>query len=445
MNSSANHKFQNDSVKKEEILEFDGSISPEITIPNNRAILILSKDQSFLSHGIHKFPAKFFPELPRYLIRKYSQEGATVLDPMCGSGTVPLEAMLANRVGIGLDIDPIARLITKVKTNPLPSSELRQIVALLRNCIHQKTRDPSYSPAIPSFHYRDKWFRDFVLFELGMILECINETCEDEPSYSPELHDFLRVVFSSIVRDVSNADPYCTRTVIRKKQIRRIQPGETIGLFFESLCQQKEAMLELLDYCRTNGVSRTHLPLATATHIPLADDSIDLAITSPPYINAVDYTRTHQLEMYWLDMLDDAPLSERKRKYIGTETVYKSEYKGLRISGYKSLDPLLHSIHEVDPRRSFIVYKFFEDMRIQLSETLRVLKPDGKYCIVIGNNTVRGHEVNSHEILSEIATSDDIGFQLEKKFFSLLIRHFIKIPRPERMNGEWVLIFRNPK
>lgn len=445
MNSFANRAHQDDSFEKEDILEFEGEISPDISIPNNQSILIISKDQSFLSHGIHKFPAKFFPELPRYLIRRFSEKGMKVLDPMCGSGTVPLEAMLSGRVGIGLDIDPIARLITNVKTTPLPSLKLRTLIPCLRECIDEKIRSESYSPLIPSFHYRDNWFRDFVLYELGMILDCINETCEHEPSYGPETKNFLRVVFSSIVRDVSNADPHCTRTVIRKKQLRRIHPGETLEIFFESLDKQKQAMLDLLEYCRTNDVSQAHHLMGSSTHIPLSSNSIDLAVTSPPYINAVDYTRTHQLEMYWLGMLDDTPLSQRKRKYIGTETVYKEEYEDLRTSGYETLDSLLHSIHQKDPRRSFIIFKFFEDMKAQLLSTRRVLKPGGRYCIAIGNNTIRGHEVESHKILSEIAKSEEIGFDLERKFFSLLIRHFIKIPRPERMDGEWVLILRKPE
>ena len=112
-----------DSTK---LLEFVGDIDPHFDVPNNGEILIISNDQSYLTHGIHKFPAKFFPELPRYLIRKYSEAHQIVLDPMCGSGTVVLESMLNDRVSVGIDIDPIARLITKVKTTPINPNLLNQ-------------------------------------------------------------------------------------------------------------------------------------------------------------------------------------------------------------------------------------------------------------------------------------------------------------------------------
>jgi ubiquinone/menaquinone biosynthesis C-methylase UbiE len=81
-------------------------------------------------------------------------------------------------------------------------------------------------------------------------------------------------------------------------------------------------------------------------------------------------------------------------------------------------------------------------MTAQLRETYRVLKRGGRYCIAIGNNVIRGVEVPSHEILTEIAVSDRVGFEFERRFFSGLIRHFIRIPRRERMHGEWVLVLK---
>ncbi|MFW9800559.1 MAG: hypothetical protein ACFFD9_08990, partial [Candidatus Thorarchaeota archaeon] len=86
--SSRSQPLDSSGDSEEEPLEFQGDIDPDISIPNHARILIISRDQSFLTHGIHKFPAKFFPELPRYLIRKYSEWNHQVLDPMCGSGTV---------------------------------------------------------------------------------------------------------------------------------------------------------------------------------------------------------------------------------------------------------------------------------------------------------------------------------------------------------------------
>jgi DNA modification methylase len=418
-------------------LEFTGDISPDFTIPDEAEIMIISRDQSFLTHGIHKFPAKFFPELPRYLIRRYSKPGELVLDPMCGSGTVVLEAMLHERQALGVDIDPLAFLITKVKTTPIPSDELDEAHNSLLSKLEDLLTSPDYTPSIPDFHYRSSWFREFVLKELGLIQASISQL-----GTSDDIRDLLRVVFSSIIRESSNADPHCTRTVIRKKVSKDIHPGDTLEAFRNSLGRQIVALHQLWVISKEREMLPPKLLQTCAKELPFDDSSIDLAVTSPPYVNAVDYPRTHQLELYWLGLLQDGELSTMKRKYIGTETVYKEEYKELQQIGVKSLDSTVKSIYVKDPRRAFIVFKFFEDMVQHLQEVKRVLKPDGRYCLAIGNNLIRGVPVRSHRILADLAV-ERVGFEMERQFFSGLIRHFIKIPRPERMNGEWVLVLTN--
>lgn len=428
--------------ESEELIEIEGDLDPGLDIPNGGNILIISKDQSYLTHGIHKFPAKFFPELPRYLIRKYSEPGDSVLDPMCGSGTTILEAMLNKRKGIGVDIDPIARLITKVKTTPITRDSLETASEILEQQVRKLDNSAKYNPSIPEFHYRDNWFRSFVLRELGIIRDNILTIKKHTHiSHINDIVDFFHVIMSSIIRDVSNADPHCTRTVLRKNVRKKILPGGTIEKFFQRLTHQNHEMKQFSKILNDSEYFPTRLPEGTALATGLDDVSIDLAVTSPPYINAVDYPRTHQLEMYWLGLLGDGPLSKVKRNYIGTETVYKDEYRELQVSGYKTLDPVLEKIYKLDPRRAYIAYKFFEDMKHQLHEMMRILKPGSRYCVAIGNNLMRGVRVKSHEILAEIAESD-VGFELETQFFSKLIRHFIRIPRKERMVGEWILVLR---
>ena len=443
-----NHSDDTDETKStdsHDLIEIEGDLDVNLEIPNRGKILIISKDQSYLTHGIHKFPAKFFPELPRYLIRKYSEPGNYVLDPMCGSGTTILEALLNKRIGIGIDIDPIALLITKVKTTPIMSEPLETASTILKQQISKLDNSAEYNPIIPEFHYRDKWFRSYVLRELGIIRDSIIVIKQNtDITQVDDIVEFFQVIMSSIIRDVSNADPHCTRTVLRKKVRKKILPGDTLKKFSERLANQIKEMKQLSETLSESDYFHSQLPGGTALATDLCDDSIDLAVTSPPYINAVDYPRTHQLEMYWLGLLGDGPLSKVKRKYIGTETVYKDEYRNLQLTGYESLDPVLEKIYKLDPRRSYIAYKFFEDMKLQLQEMLRILKPGSRYCVAIGNNLMRGVRVKSHEILAEIAVSG-VGFELETQFFSKLIRHFIRIPRKERMHGEWVLILKKPQ
>ena len=71
------------------------------------------------THKIHRYPAMFIPQLTRKLIQKFSIPHDTILDIFSGSGTLLVEASLLERYSIGIELNPLAILITKVKTTPL--------------------------------------------------------------------------------------------------------------------------------------------------------------------------------------------------------------------------------------------------------------------------------------------------------------------------------------
>ena len=77
-----------------------------------------------LTHGLHPYPAKMVPQIARVLIDKFSNKGETVLDPFCGSGTVLVESLISGRDGIGVEINPLAILISKAVTTPIEESRL---------------------------------------------------------------------------------------------------------------------------------------------------------------------------------------------------------------------------------------------------------------------------------------------------------------------------------
>ena len=82
---------------------------------------------NYLTHNFHTYPAKYIPQIPRYFIEKYTNEGDLVYDPFLGCGTTLVECKLLNRDGIGVDLNPIATLVSKVKTQPLKDSEIELI------------------------------------------------------------------------------------------------------------------------------------------------------------------------------------------------------------------------------------------------------------------------------------------------------------------------------
>jgi len=410
----------------------EGEIPVSLRIKKGDRFLFISRDQRALTHGIHKYPAKFFPELPRWLIKRYSREGDSILDPFMGSGTTNLEASLLGRHSVGVDVDPFSRLLSRVKTTVLPAGDL---TPAWRH-IHEQVKlysEPQHLHGVPDFPYRDNWFKPYILKELAHIKRVIETTDTKEM-----VKDFFRICFSSIIRRVSEADNNCTRTVVRKKLGKRVLPNMAIDLFLKRARFQVENM-RILSSLNPSG--NVYIPKgADAREMSVIEDnSIDLALTSPPYANAVDYPRTHQLEMYWLGLANGS-LQSLKKMHVGTETVSAQDYWTLHKTGCSIADAVIAQIYAVDSRRAYIAAKYLRDMFDNLKEVYRVLKPNGVYAIVVGNNLMRGIEFETWRYLSSEAPK--IGYNLESYFVSTIINHFIKVPRKERINDDHVLVLR---
>ncbi|MBC8181731.1 hypothetical protein H8E88_11480 [candidate division KSB1 bacterium] len=417
----------------EVLTRVDGEIPTDLTIKNGDRFLFISYEQTRYTHGIHKYPAKFFPELPRWLIKKYSKENGIVLDPFGGSATTCIEALLNNRNSVSVDIDPFAQFLAKVKITKLDNEELEFYSNLLIKKITEFNITNKLKDFTPDFPYRDNWFDNDIINELAYIKKSISELI-----ISQELHNFFLATFSSIIRFVSNADNNCTRTVIRKKLNKQIYPSIALTKFVENLLLYKSRIEEFNKYV-PDSIFVDITTNSDARDLKYPDDYFDFAVTSPPYVNAVDYPRTHQLEIYWLGM-EKGSLTPLKKKHIGTESVTVKDYKDLHLIGITEADNVIKLIYEKDKRRAFIAYKFLADMEKNIQEVNRTLKQNGRYAVVIGNNTIRGTNFESWKYLIEIAKRNN--FELETYLGSEIIKHFIKIKREERINTDWIIVLR---
>lgn len=418
---------------EEKIIRVDGDIPVDLPIENKQQFLFISYDQTILTHGLHKYPAKFFPELPRWLIKRYSNEGDVVLDPFSGSGTTNIEALLNRRHSVGIDVDSFSRYLSRVKATPLNKHELE----LSRDRLLRFILDfrPSFVDGedIPNFPYRDNWFNKEITLELAYIRKMIEELDADD-----NIKDFFRICFSSIIRSVSNADDNCTRTVIRKKLNKKIYPSDALTKFAETMLTNVPKMIEFSQKC-PDDILIEFPDKHDARSINYPDDYFDLAVTSPPYANAVDYPRTHQLEIYWLGF-ENGSLTPLKKKHVGTESVSATKYRYLHKIYVKEADNVIAKIYKKDPRRAYIAYKYLEDMRENLREVHRVLTKDGYYIVVVGNNKIRNELFENWKYIMSMAI--EMGFEVENCFASEIIKHFIKVPREERINTDWILVLK---
>jgi len=396
---------------------------------------------NYLTHSIHPYTAKLIPHIPRYFIEKYTVRNEIILDPFCGSGTTLLEARLLGRNAIGIDINPLAALISEVKTNQIDINELSFAIRLvkenIRNCNGKANVD---------FPNKDYWFAKKAQEELSKIklsIEKLNGRFDDN------IYKFLLVCFSSIIRKSSYADPRMAKTYKSKIVIEKIKAGwspEPIR-YFEGTLDKNSERIKLLSetlYSNNNWVKVLQGDARETSYILKQNGikKVDFIITSPPYINAQDYFRSYKLELWWLGLATPEEVRDLNKRAIGTENILGYNHNFIPKSEIQPLNAILHKIWRINKKKSYIVYNYFENMKIVLKECYGVLKTGGYFCLITGCNTICGLEIPSYKILAHIAK--DNGFELIE-----VIRDEIKnrsLPPERNHNGgiikeEWITVF----
>lgn len=360
------------------------------------------EDSGYASHDLHAFAAKFPPQLPRAFIRALTRRGDVVLDPMMGSGTTIVEALLAGRHGIGLDIDPLALRLGRVKTMSADTDALRaagyhviaRALSLLQDGdVIERSLSDRFDQRTREFI--DYWYLPATQRELMALVLAIQDV------NIPHIRQFLELTFSSIIvtksggvsraRDLAHSRPHLDASKT---------PKNALDQFAARLRKNLISMAQL----RSNGASAT--PLAGDARImPFANNVIDLIVTSPPYANAIDYMRAHKFSLVWLGNRI-ADLSELRAEYIGSERIKQLS----AISLPDRPETIIGQLMRLDKAKAAILRKYYVEMHSVLSEMYRVLRTDAPAVIVIGTSIMRGIDVETHLCLADIAVAT--GFEL---------------------------------
>ncbi len=360
-----------------------------------------AESSSYASHNLHAFAAKFPPQLPRIFIERLTSPGEVVLDPLVGSGTTVVEAYLRGRRGIGVDIDPLALHICRVKTthlDPAVAAEagartLRGAAQLLGN--HNAIRRCLDRLPDENKRFIDYWFVPQTQQELAALLLAMEREEEEK------IRDFLQLVFSSVIitksggvslaRDLAHSRPH--------RDVRKT-PKNALDQFRSRLLKGAKGLQEL--HVDHSGIE---VKLGDCRRLPLVDESVHLIVTSPPYANAIDYVRAHKFSLVWLGQ-SLSFLTRLRGEYIGAE----------KVSGLPEVQLPEEALATVtalrcrDSRKAAILRKYFIDMHASIAEMLRVLQSKRAAVIVVGPSTMRGLNVETPVCLAEIAAA--LGFKV---------------------------------
>lgn len=334
-----------------------------------------------LVHGLHPYPAMMMPLIARTMLNEYGiGEETKILDPYVGSGTTLVEAQLYGaKEAVGIDLNPLAILISKTKTQNIDLVKIQKLIDEFSNFIVE-IGDVS----APEFSIRDSWFSENSIKELAKIRKFIL-AIDDEYS-----RDFFKMSFSEVVRassETRNGEFKLYR--MSKKSLEKFNP-QPIKMFNEVI-KRNYKILESISYKRNTKISLFNENVFNIVNHHELINSVDLIITSPPYGDShttVAYGQFSRLSNEWLDIKDAGTLD---RRLLGGAKGEDHEF------GIEELDDAIKQIKTNDKNfnrdRSWEVTAFYHDYQRSIETVAKTVKKGGYVVYVVGNRRVRNVEL----------------------------------------------------
>ncbi len=352
------------------------------------------KDTAYITHGYHRYPAKFIPQIVSRLAEKYTKEGDLIVDPFGGCGTTLVESKVMGRPSIAVDINPVAVLITKAKITAIDPIKIEKEFAIL-----QKRLEGYNATTKVNAHEHERidyWFKPEEKRKLASIFAEISKIKDQD------IQDFFFCGFSNILKNCSiwlQKSNKPTRDFEKK-------PSEPIKTFLKQIKMMLRGNTRLFEMLSEKGYLKvpSKVICTDARTIPAKDNSVSLIVTSPPYVTSYEYADLHQLTALWLEYTKD--LSDFRKRFIGTSYHNK---KDLTLNSILA-ENIRKELLEKDKKTAEEVSTYFDEMNQVFIEMKRMLKKGGKTCIVIGNTSLKGVEILNAEVFVE--QLQNLGFKI---------------------------------
>ena len=366
---------------------------------------------------------------------------------MAGSGTVVAVAQASGHTALGFDTDPLAVLVARVWTTPIcPEAVVAKSKKVLRRA-RTICQDLPLREAYPEDANAETrkfiryWFDGRARRQLTSLATPINRLRDDR------IRDALWCAFSRLIitkqagasraMDLSHSRPHRT---FEKAPILPFEKFIAAAKVVANNCVRTSN-----DQCTPVSVVRR----ADARSLPIEPESVDLVITSPPYLNAIDYLRCNKFSLVWMGH-QISTLRAIRAGNIGTEIALPS---GLKTDEVRDAAERIGDIAALGRRYEGILDRYIHDMSKALNEIWRVLRPNGRAVLVIGDSMIRGTFIKNSAALSFLAERNDLC--LENRTTRELPPNRRYLPPPEiknsgsnlqaRMRSEVVLTFRAVK
>lgn len=454
-----NHTTNNKFVTNQVIIESLKNITPSIydfdidklIKPNT------SREIRYITHSFHEYKGRFYPQLAKSFMNYANLNSKdTILDPFCGSGTTLLESLLNDINAVGIDINPIAYLLTKSKIRSLFLSKedfhkINDFVKKFSNDLSWQEINIELYKEKTDLEYLVKWFPEINLKQIIYVLDFISEIGNQD------IQLLLKIVLSNILKEYSYQDPSQLR--IRR---RKDEPQENLlQTYCLRLSEQVDLLTKFQSIYKFQPKSKTENYLGDVRQLKFSDNTFDAVITSPPYATALPYVDTDRLSLFVFNYTNRETFKQLEKSLIGNREILKSEREKLDIeleqNFQKSILPkeiinLLEKIYNLNKNADVgfrrkntaaLLYKYFVDMDLAIKQISRVLKQGKFFFNVVGDNrTTAGDEklsIPTIDFINLIAQQN--GFEIIEKI-NMTVQKPYEIHSKNSINSEAISILR---
>jgi DNA modification methylase len=372
----------------------------------------------YFAHGLHPYPAKFIPQIPRALVSLLSEPGDLVWDPFGGSGTTALETLLLGRRAVSTDLNPVAEVVGRAKTitlTPEVEFELSQFASELKMLSASTSKKSTFkqsfkllSKLVPEIPNLENWFEPDAIQELAYLRLRINELASDEAIV------IARAAFSKLILSASNQDGETRYARVQ----RSIGEGEVVASFSKQILSILNKLEDQSSHLQFRAATfhtadlRTQV-VSSSDNALIQSETVDLVVTSPPYPNATDYHLYHRFRIFWLGH------DPRQMALAEIGSHLRHQKQGTDFDSY------------------------IEEMTAALDNVCRALKPGGLAVFVVGDAVFKGDVFQTSTHLGTAAES--LGMRVVAVIDRDLPenkRSFISAAR--RLRKEQLLVLRKP-
>jgi len=303
---------------------------------------------AYSTHGIYRYFGKFPPPLAAHLISRFTEESEWILDPMVGSGTTAVEALLANRHVVARDVSPLSILLTCVKTRALFAPDVLASFERVRSSFDKGPRETLPRPV--GLRNPEHWFLPSTIGSLGRIRAAIDQETEGD------CKNLLLAAFAATVRRVSRATTQQGRLFL--------DAATALPNAWPTFSERFASSLEAVRALPVNKKTHVLVQMHNALEFPPPDSPAlpKLIIAHPPYFNNYKYSSINSLELAWMGF---------DHKHVRKQEIRES----FKIGKPEHVEQYVH------------------DMTVTLENLTSELANEGILSLMIGDTVLRGHYV----------------------------------------------------